>query len=243
MTETLKYSASTHQGTVRGENQDAFLCRPALRIFAVADGAGGHDDGRWAACRVIESLGALPQGLTPQALLVHARHRLTMAHEQLRLEAARRGSRKGMASTVVVLILTEEYFACLWVGDSRIYLLRDGELSQVTKDHSHAQALVDAGLMRTEDMEFHPQANVVTRAIGAGDTPIQIDKVTGPLLPFDRFLLCSDGLTKAVSERDILSCLETGTSSAELLVQTALLRHARDNVTAIVVSVEDEEAW
>ncbi|AQS83504.1 MAG: protein phosphatase 2C domain-containing protein [Acetobacter aceti] len=243
MTETLKYSASTHQGTVRGENQDAFLCRPDMRVFAVADGAGGHDDGRWAASRVVDCLGALPQGLTPKALMVHARHRLTMAHEQLLLEAGRRGSKKGMASTVVVLILTEEYFVCLWVGDSRIYLLRDGELSQVTKDHSHAQALVDAGLLRAEDMECHPQANVVTRAIGAGGQPIRIDKVTGPLLPFDRFLLCSDGLTKAVNERDILSCLETGSGSAELLVQTALLRHARDNVTAVVVGVEDEETW
>ena len=243
MTETIRYSASTHQGVVRAENQDAYLCRPDLQIFAVADGAGGHDDGQWAAQRVIDSLASLPADLRPSELLQRIRHRLTMAHEQLKMEALRRDSQKGMASTIVVLILTEEYFAGLWLGDSRIYMMRDGELIQLTKDHSYTQALVDAGLLRVEEMELHPQANVIIKAIGAGSQPLMIDKCTGPLLPYDRFLLCSDGLTKSVNDSNILKCLETGVNSADLLVKTALQNHARDNVTAIVVSIEDEEKW
>jgi protein phosphatase/serine/threonine-protein phosphatase Stp1 len=165
------------------------------------------------------------------------RQRITQTHEALCAEAARRGPHIVIASTVVVLIARDGHFACLWAGDSRVYLLRDGVMQQITHDHSLVQELVDSGAIRAEDAERHPHANVITRAVGAEGEEFELDKVSGPLLPGDRFLLCSDGLCKTLSAPDIAALLagNTGASVSEALVAEALARQVNDNVTAVVV--------
>jgi len=127
-----------------------------------------------------------------------------------------------------------DHFACLWAGDSRAYLMRDGTLCQVTRDHSLVQEMVDAGLLTPGEAESHSQANVITRAVGSQDD-LLLDKVTGSLLPSNIVVLCTDGLFKAVSESEIASVLTAG-GGPEELVDRALRASARDNITVMLVA-------
>ena len=137
----------------------------------------------------------------------------------------------------MALLAQAGFWACVWMGDSRAYLLRDGVLRQVTRDHSLVQELVDIGTLSPEAAETHPHANVVTRAVWVGDEPPELDKVSGAMLPGDRFLLCSDGLTKCLSVEEISTLLGApgGVPPTELLLAAALARGARDNVTVLAV--------
>jgi serine/threonine protein phosphatase PrpC len=238
MSGVIRHSAMSHPGAVRTENQDAMLARPDLGLYVVADGAGGHAGGREAACRVVASAASLSMALAPHERLTHLRQRLVLVHDALIKAGRTQGDGQGGASTVVALLLDDAFFACLWSGDSRIYLLRDNELIRLTHDHGLVQELVDGGLIEPSEAEGHAQANVITHAIGAGDGPLRLDKRVGQVLPYDRFLLCSDGLTKALSDEDIKLLLDQGGNGASLLVDAALHVKARDNVTAIVVSVD-----
>jgi serine/threonine protein phosphatase Stp1 len=163
---------------------------------------------------------------------------MAATHAALRERAARQGH--GMiASTVVVLIARHGHFACLWAGDSRAYLLRDGALARVTRDHSLVQELVDSGQITDAEAENHPRANVITRAVGSEADMVELDKVTDRLVDGDRFLLCSDGLSKELSDAEMLEILRVydAEPAAERLVAAALVRNARDNVTAVVLEV------
>src|SRR5919206_4829592 len=124
--------AATHVGTVRTRNEDSFVNRPDLGVWAVADGAGGHQAGEVAAGVVTDTLGTVPGGLDAAQLLHEARTRIAQAHELLRAEAARRGADAVLATTIVVLLARDDHYACLWAGDSRAYLLRRARLIQVT---------------------------------------------------------------------------------------------------------------
>jgi protein phosphatase/serine/threonine-protein phosphatase Stp1 len=228
--------AASHPGAVRTHNEDNFVNRPDIGLWAVADGAGGHEAGEVASQMIADTLGAIPFGLSASEMLAQVRLRVAATHQALREEAARRGPRAMIASTLVVLLARDGHFACLWAGDSRIYLLRGGQLVQVTRDHSLVQELVDAGAIKPEDAEGHPRANVITRAVGADCDPLELDKISDRLIAGDRFLLCSDGLTKTMSDVDIGVLLgsEQG-SPSDLLLGAALERQATDNVTAITV--------
>lgn len=230
--------ASTHAGTRRADNEDIFVNRPDLGLWAVADGAGGHEDGALASGRIAEALNSLDAALSAGEMLAEVRSRIEAVHSGLLDEAARRGPDILIASTLVILILREAHFACLWAGDSRAYRLRDGALHRITRDHSLVQEMLDAGEIAADEAEGHPHANVVTRAVGAGPDAVLLDKTTDLLCPGDRFLLCSDGLTKALPEQEIAALLEeAGETVAEGLVAAALGRHASDNVTAVAVEV------
>ena len=132
-----------------------------------------------------------------------------------------------------------EHFACLWAGDSRAYLLRDGVLTRITRDHSLVQELVDAGEIAESEAEGHPRANVITRAVGDSSEAVELDKITDRVLSGDRFLLCSDGLTKILDDTAITEILHSGGAepAADALLTAALARRATDNVTAVVVEV------
>ncbi len=232
--------AATHRGTVRDHNEDNLVDAPALQLWAVADGAGGHEAGEVASGMLADALADLPLGMGPEEALTRIRRAVIDVHGALRAEAERRG-KSMIASTLVVLLLRGGHFAALWAGDSRIYLLRDGVLTQVTRDHSLVQTLVDQGLISAAQAESHPQANVITRAIGAtGDTG-ELDKVLGATAPGDRFLLCSDGLTKVLDEATIAGLL-LAEDPATALVEATLKKGARDNVTAVVVQVPSPAA-
>ncbi len=232
--------AMTHPGMKRGHNEDAYVNRPDLGLWAVADGAGGHSAGEVASGMIAESLESIPPGLSASELLAEVRLRIKDTHEALREEAGRRGENVTIASTIVVMMARNEHFACLWAGDSRAYLLRGGALQQITRDHSLVQELVDAGAIRPEDAEKHPRANVITRAVGAAlDDEFEMDKVSDRLMPGDRFLLCSDGLCKTLPAEDIATLLAAndGVPPPEALIAAALTMNASDNVTAVTVEV------
>jgi protein phosphatase/serine/threonine-protein phosphatase Stp1 len=228
--------AVTHVGTVRKHNEDAFVDRPDLGIWAVADGAGGHAAGDVASSMIAEALQGIPPGLPAPQLLAQVRLAIEKTHEALREEAARRGPNEIVASTVVVMLARGDHFACLWAGDSRAYLLRKGQFRQITRDHSLVQELLEAGAIGPDEAMHHPRGNVITRAVGAELDEFVLDKISDRLLPGDRFLLCSDGLCKTLPESELASLL-AGLDNVppEALVDAALAAHVTDNVTAVAV--------
>jgi len=231
--------AQTNVGAVRKHNEDNMLSRPDIGLWVVADGAGGHDSGEVASGMIVGELDRLPPDLSGAEVLAEVRLTLNRVHQALRDEAASRGKDSMIASTFVSLIIRDNHFACLWAGDSRAYLLRHGHLSQISRDHSLVQELVDSGNLAPEDAENHPHANVITRAVGADSETLELDKVIGTAEPGDRFLLCSDGLCKTLSEAEIASLLGApdGAPPPELLIAAALSHGVNDNVTAVVVEV------
>ena len=232
--------AVTDVGTVRSNNEDAVVDLPAARLWAVADGAGGHQHGEVASQALKAALEA-PSEKTGADLVSEVRARVAAVHDQLRQQAEVMGANTTIASTLVVLLADGAHFACLWCGDSRAYLLRGGLLSPLSKDHSLVQELVDAGLLAEADAEKHPHANVLTRAIGAEGPAPELDKITGCAEPGDRFLLCSDGLFKALDSAAIAR-LTAGPEPARALIQAALAASARDNVTAVVAEAAADDS-
>ena len=220
---------ATHPGTVRSLNEDAAVCRPDLGVFAVADGVGGRGRGEHASAVLVEAIAEIAAPLADEALLQAVRAAIETAHRRLLAE------REGAATTVVALLMRAERFACLWAGDSRAYLLRAGALHRLTDDHSVVGEMLRQRTLTEAEAEAHPAANVITRAlgVGAGDERL-VDKVLGFAEPDDRFLLCSDGLTKTMDEATIARLLAAG-DPASILVSEAVARAARDNVTAVVV--------
>jgi protein phosphatase/serine/threonine-protein phosphatase Stp1 len=211
----------TDVGAVRKHNEDNMLSRPDLGLWVVADGAGGHDSGEVASGMIVAELDRLPKHLSGAEVLSEVRLIMSQVHQNLRQEAAAR----------------DTHFACLWAGDSRAYLLRHGHLSQISRDHSLVQELVDSGNLAPEDAENHLHANIITRAVGADSETLELDKVIGQIEPGDRFLLCSDGLSKTLSDAEITSLLGApdGVPPTELLIAAALAHRVNDNVTAVVV--------
>ncbi|MEO0762908.1 MAG: PP2C family serine/threonine-protein phosphatase, partial [Pseudomonadota bacterium] len=190
----IRYSARTHVGAVRKLNEDAIIALPEIGVWAVSDGMGGHAAGDFASQTIVEALAMLPPGLSPMELMQAVREAIADAHGQIAGESARRGG-VTIGATVVALMIAEGHFACLWVGDSRLYRLRDGQVAMLSHDHSLVAELVEAGHITWAEAERHPKANAITRAVGVGEAP-EIDKRRGNALPGDRFLLCSDGLSR-----------------------------------------------
>ncbi len=228
--------AVTDQGRVRQVNQDAFLDRPDLGLWAVADGMGGHSDGALASRFLVEGLGALTR---PRLLGSGSRevvHTLEAVNRQLLERAQQEGEGDLIGSTVVVLLAQGDHCAIFWVGDSRVYRLRDGVLEQLTTDHSQVQAMVDEGLISPEVAEGHPLSNVLLRAVGSDD-PMPVDRRIERLQSGDRYLLCSDGLFRELDGDAIAATLAASppAEATRVLVERACERGARDNVTALAV--------
>jgi protein phosphatase/serine/threonine-protein phosphatase Stp1 len=224
-------SAATHPGAVRSRNEDSLVNRADLGLWAVADGAGGHGAGDVASSAIREALDNIPPGLTAAEMLAQVRLRLAGVHAALQDHGAARGGM--VASTVVVLLLRGGHYAALWAGDSRIYLLRDGALLRLTHDHSLVQELVDSGALTEAEAEAHPQANVITRALGAPGE-LLLDKAAGRVQAADRFLLCSDGVFKELPEAAIAGLMATGADAAAV-VESAVAAGGRDNVSVVLV--------
>src|SRR5579863_8835202 len=228
--------AVTHPGAKRKHNEDSYVDRPDLGVWAVADGAGGHQAGEVASGMIAEALEAIPSGLSAPELLAEVRLAIERTHAALREEAARRGPDVVVASTVVVMLARGEHFACLWAGDSRAYLLRSGALRQITRDHSLVQELLEAGAIGPSEVMNHPRGNVITRAVGAELDDFALDKVSDRLLPGDRFLLCSDGLCKTLTDDELASLLgQINGAPPQALIDAALAANVSDNVTAVTV--------
>lgn len=234
---TLRFSALSHVGRVRSVNEDSLISMPDRRIWAVADGMGGHEAGDFASQTVVEQIAAIPGGLSPSDTMQELKSAILRAHRAIRAESRQRGG-KVVGATVVALFLVDGHFVAFWAGDSRVYRLRNGTLEMLTTDHSAVAELVEAGLLTWDQAERHPQSNAITRAVGVGED-LELDKVRGDVLRGDRFLLCSDGLTKyadSTALRRLLADTPLATV-CDRLVQWALDGGGGDNVSAIVIDV------
>lgn len=220
-------------GRVRSRNEDAFLCRPEIGLFAVADGMGGLVAGDRASRAVVRALGALGPAATPAALDREVERALAEVHERLLAEAVSFGP---SGTTVVVLLLGERSFRVLWCGDSRAGRLRDGRLEWLTTDHNLAAELVRRGRLSDEEARRHPLASRLTHALGC-QPELHIDRLAGRVLAGDLFLLCSDGLTGELGDAEIARILADPDPerAADRLLAAALDRGGRDNVTFVLV--------
>jgi protein phosphatase len=235
-------SARSDAGRVREINEDACLDQSALGRWAVADGMGGHAVGDLASRLVIDALSRLTPPVSMKSFVADARARLQAANRQLREEAVRRQVQR-IGSTVVVLLACDRFCGYIWAGDSRLYLLREGSLRQLTRDHSQVEALKSLGVLTEEEARHHPAQHMITRAVGATDM-LDLDDDAIEVADGDIFLLCSDGLSNEVGEEDMLAVLSKAACSnaCEELVDLALARGGRDNITAVVVRAEDPNA-
>lgn len=234
---TFRYSAVSHVGKVRKINEDSILSLPDQRIWVVADGMGGHEAGDFASQTIVDTIAMIPPDMPPAELMRALRQTILTAHERIHI-AAETKFRSTVGATVVALLLTDTHFVAFWAGDSRIYLLRGGEISMLSSDHSVVGEFVAAGQMTWDEAENHPHSNAITRAVGVGEV-LELDKVRGEVLPGDRFLLCSDGLTKYAGFKTLESMLRGAPieTVSERLLQHALDSGGADNISIIVVDV------
>jgi protein phosphatase len=241
----LVFAAATDVGRMRKNNEDSYLS--SQPVAAVADGMGGHSAGEVASAIAIEELAALrDQGpwTNETAATDDLKQAILRANRRIRETAARDRRLNGMGTTLVALLEDGDMVHVANVGDSRGYLLRQGELSQVTVDHSLVQELVDDGRLSPEDAERHPQRSVITRALGI-DPEVEFDLFTYKLQVGDRLLLCSDGLSDVVEPaqiRKVLLKVPSAQRAARELITVANANGGPDNITVIVVDAVDESA-
>lgn len=233
----LSWAAVTDTGRRREVNQDAVFA--AYPLFVVADGMGGHVGGEIASARAIERLQAVAESgtVTPKTI----EKALARAVKDIASHPETTDDGTGTTVTGVFLDATGEapHWVTLNIGDSRVYLVRDGAITQITTDHSVVQELVAAGRLSPEEAENHPYGNVITRAVGPseGVTPdyVRLDVVAG-----DRFVICSDGLTKELTDYGIRHFLDENPDPADAvtaMLDAALENGGRDNITIVVLDV------
>lgn len=230
---------ATDTGRVRDHNEDSLMTRPDFGVWVVADGMGGHDAGDFASQAITKEVASVGMSSSLQDLSARFMERLTRAHESIRQHpSVLEGGTVG--STVVALLAYEDTYSCIWSGDSRIYLLRKGQLVQQTTDHTEVQELLSNGAISEAEAETWPRKNVITRAVGVWDDP-RCDMIEGQLEDGDVFMLCSDGLTEHLSDSDIhdhLEGLNAGEAAQDVcneMIAETLERGAKDNVTCIVM--------
>lgn len=230
----------THVGLRRKINEDSVFVDSERGLWAVADGMGGHEAGEIASTMVTDALRCLPKVADLDELASRAVEALRQVNREL-IDLAQSGERPRpgtIGTTVVGLAIADGSFRCFWMGDSRAYRLRGGEISRVTRDHSLVQNLVDAGMLKPEEAETHENANLITRAVGA-DENVEVDVVSGDAKPGDQFLLASDGLTRVVRDYELAAELERGppAQAADNLIEMVLARGAPDNVSLIITKL------
>ena len=228
--------ARTDVGRVRKVNEDACLDHGEQGLWVVADGMGGHAAGDVASQLITKMLGELNHPDSMAEFVDQVEHQLLEVNARLLDISARELDNQTIGSTVVCLLAHQNHCAVLWAGDSRAYRLRNGELTMLIQEHTQAEELVEQGLIAPEDAESHPTFNILTRAVGAQD-PLYVDVDIFEVEKGDRFLLCSDGLNKAVTDPEVTQVLADQPlhESVDTLVVQALDQGSRDNVTILVV--------
>ncbi|MGN7249823.1 PP2C family protein-serine/threonine phosphatase [Arthrobacter sp. SAFR-014] len=236
----LSYGYGTDRGLRRELNEDSYIASDP--VFAVADGMGGHEAGEVASGMCVRALAQLPQLATGErtATAGVVQQYLASADESIRSAT---GSRAGttLSGVVVVEQMGVPYWLVMNIGDSRTYRLSQGRLSQVSVDHSEVQELVESGEITAEEAAVHPRRHVVTRALGAGDET-EADYWLLPIEEGDRVMVCSDGLNGELTDGqilDVLSTVEDPQEAVDALIQAALRRGGRDNITVIVVDARN----
>jgi serine/threonine protein phosphatase PrpC len=251
---TPRASGLSDVGVIRSHNEDCFDIDPGNQVFVVADGMGGHSHGEIASRIAVEAIrdviaktadedATLPFELDPR-LRRHANRlkaAIRIAHDRVLKAIRQDAALHGMGTTVVGLILAGDSAAIAHVGDSRCYRLRDGKLELLTQDHTWVNEQVVAGFLSEEQARVHPLKNVVTRALG-GDADVEVDVREYQVTPGDLFLLCSDGLTTMLNDREILERVRSAEKLEDVcgrLVRDANSRGGYDNVSVVLVRVDD----
>jgi serine/threonine protein phosphatase PrpC len=239
LTHPLEYSAVTHPGLKRGNNEDCFLSAPTADLWMVADGMGGHEAGEVASAIVRNTFEELVQKGTSFSLA----DAIQKSHEIILSSAENGIGASGMGSTVVALLNQKQHYQVAWVGDSRAYLWSPdeygGELTRLTTDHSYVQMLYASGVINAEDVEKHPDKNIITQCLGMQElTQVKVDITVGQWQKNQWILLCSDGLTDELSDSDIANILEHSPNSltaVDQLLHEALTNGGRDNITLQII--------
>ncbi len=238
----FRSAARTHAGAARDTNQDAFISRNDLGLWAVADGMGGHASGEVASRMLTEGMEAIGADSDLGRLGAQVQAKIQETHDAMTRRVSDDGALNAMGSTIVVLLGGQSKIECIWAGDSRIYRHRDGCMTRLTRDHSLVQQMIDSGALDEETAKNHPQRNVITRAVGA-QSSLALDSRSDSLASGDKYLLCTDGLYNMLSDDELSTLISAGpiNEAADLLMATALARGAGDNVTLILVEVVNGE--
>ena len=230
----LQVYAKTDVGKVRAVNQDALVISEDAQLFGVADGMGGHNGGETASAGTRDGLIAKLQEKEPS--LDALRDGITEVNAELFRQQEQDESLSGMGTTLSVLWMSEHFAYLAHVGDSRIYRMREGELSQMTDDHSLVGELLRAGYLTPEQAESHPNKNVILRAVGT-EEGIDIDLAVEERQPGDLWLICSDGLHGMVPDKKMEAILSANTpeAAADILMEAALKAGGRDNISLVIL--------
>jgi serine/threonine protein phosphatase PrpC len=233
----LKSGFSTNVGNVRSHNEDCFRTEPELGLWLVADGMGGHKGGETASAIAADFIVDKIKAGEPLAKSI------AQAHHAIKQASKEGKGPEGMGTTVVVLRIENNTYEISWVGDCRAYLWDGLTLKQLTKDHSYVQHLVDTGVLSLSESANHPYQDVLIQALGAADIKdVNVDSLNHELHQNEQILMCSDGLTKEITDQGIAETLALELEEQEkvdLLIQTALKNGGRDNITAILISTDD----
>lgn len=231
----------TDVGKVRANNQDAPIVSEKLRLYGVADGMGGHKGGEVASTSARDDLLRELEGKTPSVATLSSA--IEEVNRQIYHQQEHDDALTGMGTTLSVLWMSDNFVYIGHVGDSRVYLLRDGEFRQMTLDHSLVEQLVREGVLTEEEAQNHPMRNIITRAIGT-DESVEVDVVVEERRKGDLWLACSDGLHGLVDDRQMRDALRqyAPEKAADVLLKAALDAGGRDNVTLVIVHDGEEPA-
>ena len=231
----------TDVGKVRANNQDATIVSEKLRLYGVADGMGGHKGGEVASTSARDDLLRELEGKTPSVAALSGA--IEEVNRQIYHQQEHDDALTGMGTTLSVLWMSDNFVYIGHVGDSRVYLLRDGEFRQMTLDHSLVEQLVREGVLTEEEAQNHPMRNIITRAIGT-DESVEVDVVVEERRKGDLWLACSDGLHGLVDDRQMRDALRqyAPEKAADVLLKAALDAGGRDNVTLVIVHDGEEPA-
>lgn len=231
----------TDVGKVRANNQDAPIVSEKLRLYGVADGMGGHKGGEVASISARDDLLRELEGKTPSVAALSGA--IEEVNRQIYHQQEHDDALTGMGTTLSVLWMSDNFVYIGHVGDSRVYLLRDGEFKQMTLDHSLVEQLVREGVLTEEEAQNHPMRNIITRAIGT-DESVEVDVVVEERRKGDLWLACSDGLHGLVDDRQMRDALRqyAPEKAADVLLKAALDAGGRDNVTLVIVHDGEEPA-
>lgn len=231
----------TDVGKVRANNQDAPIVSEKLRLYGVADGMGGHKGGEVASTSARDDLLRELEGKTPSVAALSGA--IEEVNRQIYHQQEHDDALTGMGTTLSVLWMSDNFVYIGHVGDSRVYLLRDGEFKQMTLDHSLVEQLVREGVLTEEEAQNHPMRNIITRAIGT-DESVEVDVVVEERRKGDLWLACSDGLHGLVDDHQMRDALRqyAPEKAADVLLKAALDAGGRDNVTLVIVHDGEEPA-
>lgn len=240
----MKTFSETRAGINRSVNQDCFLCEEEAvgdlpNLFIVADGMGGYNGGDFASKFCIENVKNHIINGKGDSIISSIRSAIKAANEGLRERSRMDEGLKGCGTTVVLATIKDDILYIANVGDSRLYVFQNGKLSQITEDHSVVEEMIKSGIIKKEDARFNPHKNEVTRAIGA-EPHIEVDFFEVKLEKKDRVLLCSDGVSNMMDERNLEEIVGTDKELPEIcriLIDTAVNNGGKDDATVVIIEV------